>query len=162
MSFSPFDNRVKCVLLILSVLLPGVLLFAALAFLRTRSVHILAGNPCRRFLPGAARGLRQGDGRSQARLGAYPRGGRGCSSCADRLTEWRFSIIAPSCPMPASYGHLLWQTAFLKKSENTPLRWGSGCGIIFARSPERAAAIFENWTLDIKENCNVYRDKEFF
>ena len=60
------------------------------------------------------------------------------------------------------YGHLLRQTAFLKKSENTPLRWLGGYGIIFPRSPERAAAIFENWMLDIKENCNVYRDKEFF
>ena len=26
---------------------------------------------------------------------------------------------------------------------------------------ERAAAIFENWTLDIKENCNVYRERVF-
>ena len=49
-----------------------------------------------------------------------------------------------------------------EKSENTPLRELGGYGIISARSPERAAAIFENWMLDIKENCNVYRDKEFF
>jgi hypothetical protein len=50
----------------------------------------------------------------------------------------------------------------LKEIKNTPLRKMREYGIISARSPERAAAIFENWTLDIKENCNVYRDKEFF
>ena len=66
------------------------------------------------------------------------------------------ALSPPSRLTVTLFGFRAW-----KKTENTHLYWCCGNGIIFARSPERVCVlIFDNWELDIKENCNVYRERE--
>ena len=50
----------------------------------------------------------------------------------------------------------------IKKVKKPPCAVCVVFDILCTRSPERVTLIFEKWQMEIKENCNVYRDERVF